>query len=144
TANSSARFGGAEVATLGDVRMSGPVFKFDQTTVEAGSSISLNVTSALLDSGINANNTFSSSNAFTLSSAASGSLLGTTIQLEPPPRGVYRFTWAQPVNADPTLTNIPLGSVDAWIAATNRAYAAYTTNMGVGRLVLNTGTNTVF
>ena len=92
-----------------------------------------------------AGNFFSPINYFALNTTVeSGSLLGTTITAEPPARGTYRFRWAMPTNSDPMLTNIPIGSVDAWSAATNRAYAAYTTNLGVGRLVLNTGTNTVF
>jgi hypothetical protein len=145
TANQSARFTDAAVLTYGDVTMSGPVFKFDQTRIDSGAAINFNVTSALLDSGPNAGNVFSSSNYFALNTTvSSGSLLGTTVNAEPPPRGTYRFRWAQPVNADTSLTNIPLGSVDAWIAATNRAYAAYTTNMGLGHLVLHTGTNTIF
>lgn len=145
TANQSARFTDADVVTYGDVTMSGPVFKFDQTRIDSGAAINFNVTSALLDSGPNAGNVFSSSNYFALNTpVASGSLLGTTVIGEPPPRGTYRFRWSQPVNADASITNIPVGSVDAWIAATNRAYAAYTTNMGVGHIVLQTGTNTIF
>jgi hypothetical protein len=145
TANHSARFTGADVATMGNVTMSGPVFKFDGATVDVGGAISLNVTGALSDSGPNAGNRFSSSNSFSLNTTvAAGSLLGTAIIAEPPPRGTYRFKWSAPTNSDPSITNIPIGSVDAWIAATNRAYSAYATNLGVGRLTLRTGTNTVF
>ncbi|HUS37393.1 MAG TPA: hypothetical protein VM680_18745 [Verrucomicrobiae bacterium] len=145
TANQSARFTDADILTHGDVTMSGPVFKFDQTRIDSGAAINFNVTGALIDSGPNAGNVFASSNYFALNTTiGAGSMLGTTIIAEPPPRGTYRFRWSQPVNSDPSITNIPLGSVDAWIAATNRAYAAYTTNMGIGHIVLNTGTNTVF
>jgi len=145
TANRSARLTGARVETLGSVTMSGPVFKFDNTRIDAGSAITLNITSTLVDSGPNARNVFSSSNSFSLNTqVSSGSLLGTEIHLEPPPLGKFRFTWSAPKIADPSLTNIPIGSVDAWIAATNRAYNAYTTNVGVGHLILNSGTNTIF
>jgi hypothetical protein len=145
TANQIGRLNGASVDTLGTVTMNGPVFKFDNTRIDAGVGINLNVTSALVDSGPGANNVFVSSNSFALNTTvAGGSLLGTTMLLEPPAGGKYRFIWSAPVNADPAVTNIPIGSVGAWVAATNRAYAAYTTNMGVGHIVLQTGTNTIF
>src|SRR5204862_998322 len=56
TANRSARLTGARVETLGSVTMSGPVFKFDNTRIDAGSAITLNITSTLVDSGPNARN----------------------------------------------------------------------------------------
>lgn len=144
-ANNVARFAGAHVETLGSVRMEGPVYKFDATRIDAGTTIDLFVTGTLVDSGPNAGNVFSSSNTFALNTTvAAGSLLGTEIHAEPPPGGRYRFIWSAPTNSDPALTNIPLGSVDAWIAATNRAYNAYATNVGVGHLILQTGTNTIF
>jgi len=145
TANRSGRFTGAEVETLGSVTMNGPVFKFDTTRIDAGSAITFNVTSTLVDSGPNARNVFSSSNSFSLNTpVSSGSLLGTEIHLDPPALGRYRFNWSAPKVADPSLTNVPIGSVNAWIAATNRAYNVYSTNVGVGHLILNSGTNTVF
>ena len=143
TANRSARFSGAAVETMGSVTMSGPVFKFDRTRVDAGTTFNLNVTQALVDSGPGAGNVFSSSNLFALNTPASGSLLGTEIHLEPPVLGKFQFKWSAP-NADPSVTNIPVGSIPAWIAATNRAYNIYSTNLGVGHLILQTGTNTIF
>ena len=144
TANRSARFTGARVNTLGSVTMSGPVFKFDSTRVDAGTTFNLNVTQVLADSGPGAGNVFSSSNLFALNTAASGSLLGTEIHMEPPVFGKFQFKWSVPASPDPLVTNIPIGSVSAWIAATNRAYNTYATNIGVGHLILQTGTNTTF
>jgi hypothetical protein len=154
TANDSARFTDAEVETYGDITMTGPVFKIDQTAISSGAAINLNITggtpetpTTLVDSGPNAGNVFSSSNYFALNfEVDNGSLLGTTINATPPPRGTYRFRWAMPPPTDPQLTNIPTitTSLAPWIEATNRAYAVYTENVGIGRLVLHTGTNTVF
>jgi len=144
TANRSARFTGARVETLGSVTMNGPVFKFENTRVDAGTTFNLNVTQALVDSGPGAGNVFSSSNLFALNTPASGSLLGTEIHLDPPVLGKFQFKWSAPVNPDPSLTNIPVGSISAWIDATNRAYNTYATNLGVGHLILQSGTNTIF
>jgi hypothetical protein len=144
TANRSARLTGAKVETLGSVTMTGPVFKFDNTRVDAGTTFNLNVNQALVDSGPGAGNVFSAGNSFSLSTPAAGSLLGTEIDLVPPVLGKFQFTWPVLANPDPLLTNIPVGSIPNWMAATNRAYNTYATNLGVGHLVLQTGTNTIF
>jgi hypothetical protein len=87
----------------------------------------------------------SSSNSLSLNTTASGTLLGTEIDASPPPSGTYRFRWAEPAPADvQALTNIPVGSVDAWVAATNRAYNVFSSDVAVGHLVLHTGTRTAF
>jgi hypothetical protein len=144
-ARKSARLTGATIQTLGNISLTGPVYKLDGSRIDAGSAITLNVTDALTDSGPTAGNRITSSNSFSLATTVKGgSLLGTEIDLAPPPSSRYRFTWAQPTNSDPALTNIPIGSVGAWVTATNRAYDAYRTNVGVGHLVLRSGTNTVF
>jgi hypothetical protein len=47
----------------------------------------------------------------------------------------------QPASAA-TLTNIPTSA--SWVTDTNRTFATYSTNVPIGHLVLQTGTNTVF
>jgi hypothetical protein len=145
TANQLGRFNGATLETLGEVTLSGPVFKLSNTHIDAGDSINLNITSAYVDSGAGAANVLTSSNSLSLNTSASGSLLGTEIDALPPVRGTYRLRWAEPAPADrQALTNIPVGSIDAWVAATNRANSAFSSNLGIGHLVLQSGTNTVF
>jgi hypothetical protein len=145
TANNVGRFTGANLETLGEVTLNGPVFKLDNTHINAGDSVNLNVTSVLTDSGPDAGNVITSANSFSLNNIVTGgSLLGTEIDMTPPPRGAYRFRWGGPGLSDPTLTNIPVGSVSAWVGATNRAYAAFSAGLPIGHLVLQTGTNTAF
>ncbi len=150
TANRSARMNGGRIATAGDINLGGPVYKFDQFRVESGATINLNITNtvpggptALVDSGITSRNVFSSSNSIALNfPVTSGSLLGSTITTHPAARSTYRIRWAMPKNPAVQITNIP--TTTTWTSLTNAANAVYTTNLGIGRLVLNTAPLTAF
>jgi hypothetical protein len=143
TANRSGRLTGANLATYGDVTFTGKVFKFTDTTVNAGATINLNVTDSLQDAGVTADNLFVSSNSFSMLTVPSvGNLLGSTFEAQPPPRGIFRILWGTPTNTITSITNIP--TTGTWPTLTNLAAIAYSTNTAIGRLKLDSDVSTVF
>jgi len=143
TANRSARLTGATLATQGNVDFAGSVFKLDHSTVSAGGSVTFEVTGDLQDSGTTANNVFVSSNSFSMNAVVGiGNLLGSTFEAEPPPRGIFRMLWGTPTNTVTSITNIPTSAT--WTTLTNQAFLAYSTNTAIGRLKLDTTTNSIF
>jgi hypothetical protein len=143
TASTSARFDGAAVGTYGSVNFSGPIFKFDRTSVAAGGSIIFNVTSVLQDSGLTANSRFASSNSINLTAnLTAGRLLGSTFVAQPPARGTFLMTWSVPASPSTAITNIP--TIANWDALTNATYLAINSATPVGDLRLESGVNTLF
>jgi hypothetical protein len=142
-ASRSARLTGASLGTYGDIVFSGPVFKFANTAVASGGTVNLDVTGALQDSGTTANNYFVSSNSFSMDTTpAIGNLLGTTFEAQPPPRGIFRILWATPASPITSITNIPTSGT--WTNLTNLAFQVYSTNTALGKLRLDSTTNSIF
>lgn len=143
TANRSARLTGAVLGTFGNIDLAGSVFKLDHTSVAAGGTVSFDVTGDLQDSGITANNVFVSSNSFAMNTVAGiGNLLGSSFEAQPPPRGIFRMIWGTPTNTVTSITNIPTSG--NWPILTNQAFLAYNTNTAIGRLKLDSTTNSIF